>query len=92
MAWRQVWGESRRPPAPLHEKTVREALDQKTETNQGSQDSHNPLFAKAKPCGIETVAGSGRSGHLAKGGHVASGLRVCCFGVTSLVQMYDNSI
>src|SRR5438128_4115487 len=62
--------------------TVGEAFDQIAEPNQGGQYRHHALFAEPKPCGIETVVGSGRPGHLAKGGHVGSGLRVCRFGVT----------
>ena len=56
--------------------------DQIAETDQRGQNRHHTLFAKPKSRGIETIVGNGRSGHLAKGGHVGSGLRVCCFGVT----------
>ena len=66
----------------FHEVTVGKSLDQIAETDQGGQYRHHSLFAEAKPCGIETIIGRRRSGHLAKGGHVGSGLRVCRFGVT----------
>ena len=54
----------------------------RSEAYQRGQDRHYSLFAEPKPCGVETVFGSGRPGHLAKGDHVGSGLRVCRFGVT----------
>jgi hypothetical protein len=62
--------------------TVGEASDEKAESDQGSQDGHHALFSESKPWGIETIVGSGWSGHLAEGGHVGGGLRVCRFGVT----------
>jgi hypothetical protein len=56
-------------------------LIKKQNPNQGRQYRHHSLFAEAKPCGIKTIVGSGRSSHLAKGGPIGSGLGVC-FGVT----------
>src|SRR5215469_22182 len=66
----------------LDQLMIGEAADQKTEAHQGRQDGHHTLVAKAKSWGIETIIGGRWSGHLTKGGHVGSGLRICRFGVT----------
>src|SRR5205807_1436873 len=60
----------------LDQLTVGEASDEKTEPHQGGQDCHHTLFAEPKSWGVKTIIGSRRSGHLTKGGHVGSGLRV----------------
>jgi hypothetical protein len=62
--------------------TVAETRDEMTEPHQSRQKGHHPRLAEAKSWGIQTILGSRRSGHLAEGGHIGSGLRVGGFGVT----------
>ncbi len=63
-----LWGEPRAGGAP--------------DPRLDHRPTPDSLFAEPKPCGIKTIVSSGRSGHLAQGGHIGGGLRVCRFGVT----------
>src|SRR5207245_9980924 len=57
------------------------ASDHMAEPNYSSQDRHHPLIAETQSWGVKTVIVAGRSGHLAKGGHIGGGLGVCGFSV-----------
>src|SRR5713101_3234042 len=61
------------------------------EPNQSGQDRHHALIAETQSCGVQTVIVAGRSGHLAKGGHIGGGLSVCGFSVAqTLVGGFAN--
>src|SRR6266571_8202922 len=61
------------------------------ESDQCGQDRHHALIAETQSCGVQTVIVAGRSGHLAKGGHIGGGLSVCGFSVAqTLVGEFAN--